>query len=580
MLESAGVAPLLARLYAARGVDRAEDLDASLAHLPDPSTLAGMDAAVAALLRARREDLRVCIVGDYDADGATSTALALEGLVALGFARPSFVVPDRFEFGYGLTPEIVAHALERDDVPGPDLIVTVDNGIASVDGVAAAAAAGIDVVVTDHHLPGPELPAAAALLDPRLGGDGAPGECLAGVGVMFMLLVALRRALRDAGAFDAGGGEGREGGEGGRDGGGRGEGPNLAALLDLVAFGTVADLVPLDRINRILVAQGLRRMRAGRTRPGIRALAEVAGRDLHRLGASDIGFALAPRLNAAGRLDDMATGIRLLTTDDPAEARALAQELDALNKERRRIQDGMQAEAEALADAAALEGDLPHGLCLLGEQWHPGVVGIVAARLKERTHRPVIAFARAGDGLLRGSARSVPGLHVRDALEAVATARPGLVDRFGGHAMAAGLTLAEARFDEFRTAFDLEVRRHLDAADLHAEFVTDGPLPADALDLRTARVLEAAGPWGQAFPAPLFDGDFDVVDVRVVGGDHVRLTVDGGRGRLGAIAFGGVAHGWDRPPGRVRLVYRLEVNRWRDTESPQLLVQHLEAAGA
>jgi single-stranded-DNA-specific exonuclease len=558
-LRAAGLSPLLARLYAARGIRAAAELDAGLDGLPDPAGLAGMDDAVAVLLRARRDGARICIVGDYDADGATSTAVLLEGLAALGFGPLSSVVPDRVVHGYGLTPSIVAEARSRADVPGPDLIVTVDNGIASVDGVAAAAEAGIEVVVTDHHLPGPVRPEAAALLDPRLGGSGAPGECLAGVGVAFLLLVALRRALREAGALD-------------------GDGPKLAELLDLVALGTVADLVPLDRGNRILVDQGLRRIRAGRTRPGIRALAEVAGRDRSRLTAADVGFALAPRLNAAGRLDDMGTGVRLLTSRDDAEARELAGMLDELNRERRRIQQSMEADAERLADAVSLDGELPWGLCLSAPHWHPGVVGIVAARVRERTHRPVIAFAPTGDGWLRGSARSVPKLHVRDALEAVATAHPGLVERFGGHAMAAGLTLAEGDYDRFVDAFDAEVRRHLAAGDLRGEFVTDGALDADELDLRTARVLEASGPWGQAFPEPSFDGEFAVADARVVGGDHVRLTVETGGRRLAAIAFGGVAHGWDAPPARVRLVYRLTVNRFRDAETAQLVVEHLEPA--
>lgn len=557
-LAAAGLDPLLARLYALRGVRAPDQVALGLDRLPDPDVLPGMADAVALLCAAHGDSRRLCIIGDYDADGATSTAVAMLGLHALGFRGVDFLVPNRFEYGYGLTPGIVELAAGLQ--PRPDLIVTVDNGIASLDGVAAATRLGIDVLVTDHHLPGPELPAARAIVNPRLAGGDSATDALAGVGVMFMLLVAVRRALRAAGRIE-------------------GSGPNLAELLDLVALGTVADVVPLSSLNRVLVEQGLRRIRAGRSRPGIVALATVAGRDPARLQASDLGFALAPRLNAAGRLDDMREGIALLLEAEPRRARARAATLDALNRSRREIEADMREEAARAADAVLLDGDGPFGLCLFEPHWHPGVVGIVAARIRERCHRPVIAFAPDADGQLRGSARSVPGLHVRDALEAVATRHPGLVERFGGHAAAAGLTLAADRLAEFRAAFDAEVRRHLDASDLRAELQCDGELAPDRLDLATARLLEDAGPWGQAFPEPVFRGIFEVLDARVVGEAHVRLRVRApGGAALGAIAFGGVEHGWHRPPARVELAYRLGVNRFRGDEQAQLGVLHLAPA--
>lgn len=560
-LKAAGLDPLLCSLYAKRGIASVQQVELTLAQLPDPGVMPGMASAVAVLLDARQRDRRICIVGDYDADGATSTAVALLGLRALGFRQVEYLVPNRFEYGYGLTPEIVALAAERSVAHAPELIVTVDNGIASIDGVAEATRRGIDVLITDHHLPGSELPAALAVLNPRLDPDPDTSlGALAGVGVMFFLLMALRRALREAGELTDGG-------------------PNLAELLDLVALGTVADVVPLTPVNRILVEQGLRRIRAGRARPGVRALAQVAGRDPARLTAADFGFALAPRLNAAGRLDDMSVGIELLLETDFDRARTMATELDALNRARREIEADMRDSAVALVESLVLDDTLPFGLCLHEPDWHPGVVGIVAARVRERFHRPVIAFAPDADGALRGSARSVPGLHVRDALEAVATRYPGLVTRFGGHAMAAGLTLAADRLDAFRAAFDAEVRRHLSLADLEAELLVDGELPAARIDLPTAQLLERAGPWGQAFPEPVFEGCFAVHDTRIVGEHHVRLDVamDGGE-RIAAIAFGGVERGWDQPPRQVRLVYQLQVNRWRDREQPQLLVLHLSPA--
>ena len=549
-LHSAGIEPLLARLYAARGITGADEIAVQLTGLPRPEHLPGLADAVDRLLIARASGERVCVVGDYDADGATGTALAVRGLRALGFAEVDYRVPDRIVHGYGLTPAIVDVACSE---AAPTLLITVDNGIASVDGVRHASERGVDVIVTDHHLPGATLPAAAALLNPRLD-PASPLAELAGVGVMFFLLIALRAALRDAGE------------------------PHdvpLASWLDIVALGTVADVVPLGSTNRILVEQGLRRLRAGQGCAGVRALIEVSGRDAPHLRASDFGFALGPRLNAAGRLDDMTLGVELLLTDDLVRARALAGRLDEINRARREIEADMSAEAQVLA------GEVPDawGLCLHEARWHPGVVGIVAARVRERWHRPVIAFAESSPGVLRGSARSIQGCHIRDAIEAVATAHPGMVPAFGGHAMAAGLTLASDDFERFAAAFDGVIRTVLSPADLAEVRFTDGSLAAAEFDLGTARQLERAGPWGAAFPEPVFEGVFEVHDVRIVGGDHVRLRLAPARGLMvDAIAFGGVARGWHEPAARLHVLYRLEVNRWRGRESVQLGVEWLQDA--
>lgn len=552
--------PLVARIYAARGVRCREDLELSLDRLLPVSSLEGV-AAAAELLAAHRSG-RVLIVGDFDADGATGSALLVRALRALGFAHVDFLVPDRVRFGYGLTPEIVALAATR----RPTLLVTVDNGVSSLEGVAAARALGLPVLVTDHHLPGAALPEAEVIVNPNLSGSGFGSRALCGVGVAFYVVVALARALGEAG-FRA------------------------AEFLDLVALGTVADLVPLDRNNRILVAQGVKRMRAGRCVSGIRALIECAGRSLEDLDVPDLAFAVAPRVNAAGRLTDMSIGIACLTTDDPAEARRLAQELSNLNAARRDIERQMQLEASELAARARLGagGAEAPGLCLFDEHWHPGVVGLVAGRLKERLHRPVIAFACAEEGTLRGSARSVDGIHIRDVLEDVATRHPGLVRRFGGHAMAAGLTLERARYEEFRAAFAAAVAARADAESLAGIVHTDGELTPAELSLETARLLKAAGPWGSGFPEPLFDGAFRIAETRVVGDRHLKLRVlpratDGseqppGIQPLDAIAFGYVEGATDVaafPPGRaVHLAYRLEVNEYEGRERAQLNCQHL-----
>ena len=555
-----GVSPLLARLYAARGVTDARELEQGLAQLLPP-TLLGLDAAAARLAGALERDERILIVGDYDADGATSTALGLLALGAMGARHADFLVPNRFEHGYGLGPEIVAVAARSP----PDLIITVDNGIASHAGVAAAAAHGIDVIVTDHHLPGATLPAAAAIVNPNQPGCPFPSKSLAGVGVVFYLMGALRARLRAGGWFAA---------RGLAD-------PNLGELLDLVALGTVADVVPLDANNRILVRQGLQRIRAGRGRPGVRALLELAGRNPARVVSADMGFAVGPRINAAGRLDDIGLGIRCLLEEDPVRAREIAAELDAWNRERRSIEDGMQQDAlRLLAQVTIADEALPWGPCLYHPEWHQGVVGLVASRIKEKHHRPVIAFAPGGAGELKGSARSIRGFHVRDAIAAVAAASPGLVQRFGGHAMAAGLTLAEERFAEFAQAFDAEVRRHLDETDLESVLESDGELEPEHFVLAQAEELREAGPWGQHFAEPLFDGEFFLRRQRVLGGKHLKLVVSPLAApalELDAIAFNIDAGRWPDPRvSRARLAYRLDVNEYRGNRSLQLLVEELQ----
>jgi single-stranded-DNA-specific exonuclease len=550
--------PVLRRVYAARAVETADDLDTSLARLIPPAELGGLPAAVDLLQDAITNRQRIVIVGDFDADGATSCALCVRALQAMGAGQVHYLVPNRFEYGYGLTPEIVKVAADLQ----PDLIMTVDNGISSIDGVAAARQQGISVLITDHHLPGERLPAAAAIVNPNLAGDTFPSKHLAGVGVAFYVMLALRARLREQGWFEQ---------EAMPE-------PNLAQYLDLVALGTVADVVPLDRNNRILVQQGIQRMRAGHCAPGIRALLEVGGRSLSRIVAADLGFVVGPRLNAAGRLDDMSVGIECLLTDDAAAASQMAVRLDALNRERKEIESDMQT--RALAAIAGLQFDdtqLPVGLCLFDPDWHQGVIGILAARIKERFHRPVIAFARSAPGELKGSARSVTGLHIRDALDAVAARHPELIAKFGGHAMAAGLSLPEAHYPAFAAAFDEEVSRHLSREDLSGVIYSDGELSGRELSLETAQLLRDASPWGQGFPAPLFDGDFNVVSHRVVGQRHLKMTLTPERGgcQIDAIAFNTEV----LPGGRqqVHLAYRLDVNEFRGVVSPQLIVEHMEA---
>ncbi|MFT6338955.1 MAG: single-stranded-DNA-specific exonuclease [Alcanivorax sp.] len=548
------VPPLLARILAGRGVDDPAQLDLALKRLPHPSSFTGLRGAVELLLQGRSDHWRICIVGDYDADGATATTLMVRGLELLGFPRPEFLVPDRFEYGYGLSPAIVELAQQQYQ---PDLIVTVDNGIASVDGVAAARARGIKVLITDHHLPGDTLPDADALVNPRLPGcEDFSAANLAGVGVAFYLLMDLQRALREQGFTPT---------------------APITDLLDLVALGTVADVVSLDDANRVLVEQGLRRIRAGKGCPGIRALLQVAGRDPNRALAADMGFAVGPRLNAAGRLSDMTHGIACLLAETDAEALEMAQELDTINRERRSIEHGMRD--AAMVEVSRLNPEnLPAGLCLYGKEWHEGVVGILASRVKEAIHRPVIAFAPAQQpGTLKGSGRSIPGLHLRDALDAVATANPGLLSKFGGHAMAAGLSLERDKLDQFKVAFEKAVSELLSPKALEKVVETDGELDDHELSLSNAELLSHRFPWGQGFPAPSFDGEFEVLKHRIVGERHLKLTLGlpGVSGIIDAIHFNVPVETLPKRISRVRGVYRLEVNEFRGQRNPQLLFEHL-----
>jgi single-stranded-DNA-specific exonuclease len=553
---------LLKRIYATRGVTRAEELQHQLAHLYKPQ-FKGMNEAVSILADAVVAQANVLIVGDFDADGATSCALAVLALRAMGLTSVDFLVPNRFEYGYGLTPEIVAVAAAQQ----PDIIITVDNGISSVEGVRAARELGIAVVVTDHHLPGAELPEADAIVNPNQHGCEFPSKNLAGVGVIFYVMNALRAELRNLGWFaESGIAE-----------------PNMASFLDLVALGTVADVVPLDHNNRILVAQGLQRLRAGVARPGIMAMLEVAGKAPHRLVASDLGFALGPRLNAAGRLDDMSLGIQCLLCESPSLAREMALQLDELNRDRKAIESGMQQEALKMLEKI-LQADadsLPWGLCLFDETWHQGVIGILASRIKDRYHRPVIVFADAGEGQIKGSARSIAGLHIRDALDAVAARHPHLLQKFGGHAMAAGMSLAREHFAEFSAAFDAEVRRQLRTEDMAATVMSDGELQAQDFNLSLVEQLRVAGPWGQHFPEPLFDGEFFLVQQRLVGEKHLKLVVAldaSGQQLVDAIAFNVDLQAWpNNAAKRVKLAYRLDINEYRGKQSLQLLVEYLEA---
>jgi single-stranded-DNA-specific exonuclease len=552
--------PLLRRLYAARGITDAAALDLAVAALADYHQLSGMEAATHLLADALERQYRTLVVGDFDADGATSTALLVRVLRRFGAEHVDYLVPNRFEYGYGLTPEIVVLAAERK----PDLIITVDNGISSHAGVTEARSRDIKVLVTDHHLPGATLPEADAILNPNLPGDAFPSKSLAGVGVVFYLLAALRAHLNDTGWFTQ-----------------RGiVAPNLAEYLDIVALGTVADMVSLDHNNRVLVTEGLRRIRAGRCIPAIRALMQIGKRDLKRAAASDLGFTVGPRLNAAGRLTDMSLGIECLLTDDEARAYELAAKLDELNHERRDIEAKMQQEALAVLahlDFSADDPSLPMALSLFNEDWHQGVVGLVASKVKDRLNRPVIAFARADDGSYKGSARSVKGMHIRDALEAISTRNPGLIAKFGGHAMAAGLTLEAGRFEAFRDAFEQEARRWLTAMDLEGVLLSDGELPADDFSLTTAELLRSSGPWGQAFPEPLFDGEFRLLDRRVVGTGHLKLVLENQGGlRCEAIAFGQTGENIPASCQRVRIAFKPDVNEYRGERRLQLLVEYIE----
>jgi single-stranded-DNA-specific exonuclease len=545
MLGAAGIAPVMARIFAARGIATTAELDNDLAGLPPWQTLKGITAASERLACAIERGERLLIVADYDADGATACAVGMRGLAAMG-ATVEFLVPNRFEFGYGLTPEIVALAAAR----RPNMIITVDNGIASVEGVAAAQALGIDVLITDHHLPGERLPETAWIVNPNQPGCVFPSKHLAGVGVMFYVLCALRALLRERGHFAH-----------------RAE-PHLAGLLDLVALGTIADVVRLDHANRILVDQGLRRIRTDRMQPGVRALLGVAGRAPQRATGYDLGFIAGPRLNAAGRLADMSVGIACLMCDDQASADRIAAELDGLNRERRDVEATMQEQALAALECRIDEDSCT--LCLYRAEWHQGVVGIVASRLKDRYHRPVIVFARAGaDGELRGSGRAIAGFHLRDALDLVAKRAPGTISRFGGHAYAAGLSLNETALARFADEFERVGREWLSPALLKRTIETDGALAAGELTLGVAQMC-AGHVWGQGFPAPSFDAEFAVTAQRVVGDKHLKLALSLGERRFEAILFQQTA---PLPP-RIRAAYRPEVNHYQGLDSLQLVIEH------
>ena len=566
--ELSGLVPssLLARVYTNRNIHSPDELDYSINQLLPYNLLKGIDVAVMLICDAIKQDKKIVIVGDFDVDGATSTTLAVKALRSFGAGQVEFLVPNRFEFGYGLTPEIVQVAKNRYH---PDMIITVDNGISSIEGVNTAKAHGIKVIVTDHHLPAETLPLADAIVNPNQPGDPFPSKMLAGVGVIFYLMLALRAALREQGWFEA---------ENINE-------PNLAELLDLVALGTVADVVPLDKNNRILVSQGLARIRSGHVCTGIKALIDVAGRSPERLIASDFGFAIAPRLNAAGRLDDMSLGIHCLLTDDPVEAHQIAQQLDEINHTRRDIEMEMKAQAMQLLQEMSLVKDsddaaanLPFGLCLFNENFHEGVVGILASRIKELWHRPVIIFARTENNVLKGSGRSIPGFHIRDALASVAAKYPDAITRFGGHAMAAGLTLAEDQFDLFIRAFDEEVRRHLSLEHLQGVIQSDGDVAASELNLETAEQLRFAGPWGQSFPEPVFDGVFTIKSKRIVGEKHLKLVLQPRDSELNidAIAFNITDENWPENTQQALMAYRLDVNTFRGQTSLQLMVDHIE----
>jgi single-stranded-DNA-specific exonuclease len=547
-LEYEGVHPLLARLYAARGIAHAADLDTALSALLDPSLLKGAAEAATLLADAIAAKRRLLIVADYDCDGATACSVGVRALRAFG-ADVSYLVPNRFDYGYGLTPEVVRLAAERK----PDIIITVDNGIASVEGVAEAKRLGISTLVTDHHLPGDELPAADCIVNPNQPGCGFPSKSIAGVGVMFYVMLALRAELRKRGAFNAA------------------PEPNLAALLDLVALGTVADVVKLDRNNRILVAQGLARIRQGKLQPGLRALFRVAGRESERASTFDLGFALGPRLNAAGRLADMSLGIECLITDDIGRALNIAQQLDQLNRERRSIETDMQEQAQAFL--ATIDATERASLSLYDPAWHQGVIGILASRVKDKLHRPVIAFARGNEGELKGSGRSIAGLHLRDALDLVSKRAPGLLLRFGGHAAAAGLTLREEDLARFEALFEETVRGLVGPAELTRTLETDGPLEAGWMSLESARMLEGEI-WGQGFPAPMFSDEFQVDKQRILKDRHLKLTLRKGAARFEAIQFNFA----ESVPADVRAAYRLAVNEFNGMASVQLVLEHIEPA--
>ena len=552
--------PLLERIFLARGITSELELDRTLAKLPSPWLLSGMEEMIEHLIVAINEQQKICIVADFDADGATSCAVAIKGLQLLGAGQVTFVVPNRFEYGYGLTPEIV----ELVKLQNPDVIITVDNGISSIDGVKAATDSGIKVLVTDHHLPGSNLPAATAIVNPNLLDDKFPNKSLAGVGVIFYVLLALRSRLRDINWFETN--QVKE--------------PNLAQLLDYVALGTVADVVALEQSNRILVYQGLLRIRTGRCHAGLTALVEVSGKNPQTITAADLGFSLGPRLNAAGRMDDMSLGIQCLLSDDPALAKDIALQLDELNNDRREVEAVMKHEALTyLSEMKALdEHHLPAGVCLFDANWHQGVIGILASRIKDQVHRPVIAFAPAGKDLIKGSARSIPGVHIRDVLSDIAAAHPKLLSKFGGHAMAAGLSLKMHDYPPFALAFDEMVSKRLASVDLEQKILSDGELAEQEMTIEIADLLQNSATWGQEFPEPLFDGVFDVIQSRIVGQRHLKLVL---RKPVGDLVIDAIAFFVDRPEHwlglrQIKAVYKLDINEFRGNRTVQFIVQYFE----
>ncbi len=551
--------PLLKQIYANRGVRSLAELDLGLSGLLPFHSLLQIEQAADALYQALQEQKKIVIIGDYDVDGATSTALAVRLLRAFGAKNVDFLVPNRFAYGYGLSPKIVQLAAQNN----PDFLLTVDNGISSLEGVDAANALNIDVIITDHHLAGSELPHAIAIINPNQPKDKFPSKNLAGVGVLFYVMLALRAKLRECNWFEEM----------------NIKEPNLSEYLDLVALGTVADMVSMDKNNRVLVDQGLRRIRAGKCCAGITAILQIARRNQSSIVASDLGYAVGPRLNAAGRLEEMSLGVNCLLTDDFNKALNYANELEALNLERRSIEHEMRQEAFSLIDHYPLKQDkkLPYGLCLMNENWHQGVVGIIASRVKDQLHRPTIVFAQIEDDVLKGSARSIPKLHLRDAIESIAAEYPDLVLRFGGHAMAAGLAIPKKRYQEFADIFDRQVRRTLNEGDFACEYITDGGLEYEHFDLDVAELLKNSGPWGQDFQEPKFDGRFHVLDQRLVGGKHLKITLEFQGKRIDAIAFNVDLNAW--PNHRcefIEAVYRLDVNAFRGRQNLQLIVEHME----
>lgn len=556
-----GFSSVLNRVYANRNIQSKEELNYSISKLLPFDKLKGISEAAKLIADAIKNELTIAIVGDFDVDGATSTTVAVKSLYSMGAKKVDFIVPNRFEYGYGLTPEIVNVAVERFT---PDVIITVDNGISSIEGVKVAKQLNLTVIVTDHHLPAATLPTADAIVNPNQPGCLFPSKMLAGVGVIFYVMLAVRSLLRERGWFvDKNIPE-----------------PNLAELLDLVALGTVADVVPLDYNNRIFVSQGLARIRSGKVRAGIKALIDIAGREAERLIASDFGFAIAPRLNAAGRLDDMSLGIDCLLSDNLAKARGIAQQLDEINFARRDIESDMKQQAMTILDNMHLDDNknLPFGLCLFDENFHEGVVGIIASRIKDQWSRPVIVFAKTDDGMLKGSGRSIKGFHLRDALDAVATKNPNLINKFGGHAMAAGLTIAEIDYDLFTQSFNEEVKRHLNEDDLHGVIISDGELLVSEFSMNTAEELRFAGPWGQTFQEPVFDGLFNIINKRIVGEKHLKLSLQPVNSKLeiDAIAFNTTDKEWSPEQTQAKVAYRLDVNVFRGNKSLQLMVDHIE----